>query len=161
MNAGVEAGIVAYLTARLAAAEITATALAGTGMASVPNAVPTVIVVVAMPHTVDVLYEGGVKVIVSTPSKRDNFSVTTHQALARKVKQKLAWDSTDETNELAADYQTGAQKLAALNTAVHTASGYRTAGYWLKDMSDAQDDDMWQTVLEITLGLSGPHATAS
>lgn len=160
MNASVEEGIASYLEPRLEAAEITAVVLPGTGSETVPNSQPSVILVVEMPHTVGTLYQGELKVVVSTPAKIEGLNIASHQALAAKVRQKLAW-SGDEEDQEAEDYESPETKTTALNASVHAASQYRTAGFFFKQPTDAQDENMWQTVFSITLGLDGPYATAS
>ena len=153
MNSAVEQGLATYLAARLVAANFTVpVVLPGTSASTVPNSVPSVILVVGMTHDAGTLYSGALKAVISTPAKVEGFDLTSHKALVKQVKKELAWEPDDAA---------AGTKVTAINSAVHAASEFRCAGFFFKEPADAQADDMWQTTFEITLGLDGPHASAS
>lgn len=150
MNSAVEQGLVNYLTPLLASSNPLPAVLPGTSGGAVPDSKPSVICVEEMPHTAGKLYLGNERIVVSTPAKVDGCSVTTHRALVKLVRESLAWDDDDAQ---------AATKTAALDAAVFAASQFHTAGFFFQGATDAQNDDMWQTTLEIKRGLNGPSDT--
>jgi hypothetical protein len=148
MNADIEQGLADYVTAQLTAAGFTnVTVLPGTSGGTVPKGKQSVVCLVALPHTVDKLYLGDEEIIVSTPAQVKGIDVSHHKTLAKAVREIVAWYSDDAQ---------GPAKATALDSAVFTASKFRTRGFFLKEGVDAQNDEMWQTRYSITLGLEGP-----
>lgn len=150
MNADIEEGLAAYLAAKLEAVPLAdVVVLPGTSSGTVPKGGQSVVCVIALPHTVDKLYLGDEEILVSTPAQVEGLDIAKHKALVKAVRAAMAWDADDPQ---------ATAKATALDAAVFAASSFHTRGFFLKDATDAQNDEMWQARFSITRGLEGPLA---
>ena len=149
MNAQHEEGFRSYLAAVLATAASPALALAATTDGTVPKNIQSAVIEAELMHQVGKLYDGKVRVTITTPASvedADN-TVATHGALVVIARGALAWDDDDAA---------AATKKLALDAALSAASGYESRGFYYEGSQDAKDESAWQTVLNINYGIEGP-----
>ncbi len=145
MTAPVEQAFAAVLQAAFDSIPLVAVARGATESADLGNSKPIVIVEASVPHDVGSLYDGILKITISTPVKVAPFDAASHSALVQAAKDVVAWEDGDTD---------AATKTTAIDAALSAASSrFESRGFFFQGGEDRRDAETLQTELSVTWGL--------